>query len=250
MSMRTAILSDLHANREALEAVLEHAAGQRIESFALLGDLVGYGADPAWVLERARALVAAGAVAVQGNHDQATARGSSPEMRTEPRQVIEWTRGQLDAGQIAFLADLPLEQRRGDCLFVHANAWEPGDWGYVLERADAARSLRATSAHATFCGHVHEARLYHLAPSGGTAADFIPTPGVPVPLLASRRWLAIAGSVGQPRDGDPAACYAVYDDTPGSVTWWRVPYDHESAAAKIRAAGLPAALADRLAHGY
>lgn len=247
--MRTAILSDLHANREALEAVLEHAAGQRIDAFVLLGDLVGYGADPAWVVERARTLVDAGAIAVQGNHDLAIVRGATPEMRPEPRQVIGWTREQLDAGHIAFLAGLPLQQRREDCLFVHANAWDPGGFGYVIERSDAVRSLQAAQAHATFCGHVHEARLYHLAPSG-KAADFIPTPGVPVPLLPLRQWLVIAGSVGQPRDGDPAACYAVHDRDCGTVTWWRVPYDHETAAAKIRAAGLPRALADRLAHGF
>lgn len=247
--MRTAILSDLHANREALEAVLEHVAAQGIDRFALLGDLVGYGADPAWVLDRVRTLVEAGAIAVQGNHDLAIVRGASPDMRPEPRQVIDWTRGQLDAAQIAFLAALPLTQRRADCLFVHANAWDPGDWGYVLESRDAVRSLQATNAHATFCGHVHEARLYHLA-STGKASDFVPTPGVAVPLLPLRQWLVIAGSVGQPRDGDPAACYAVHDDEAGSVTWWRVPYDHESAAAKIRAAGLPPALAERLAHGY
>lgn len=246
--MRTAILSDLHANREALEAVLEHAQQQSIDAFALLGDFVGYGADPSWVVERVRERVDAGAIAVQGNHDMATVQGAAADMRPEPRRVIEWTRGRLDPAQIAFLAGLPLTLRRADCLYVHANAWDPASWAYVLERSDAARSLRAAGAHVTFCGHVHEARLYHLG-ANGRAADFVPTAGVPVPLLARRQWLAIAGSVGQPRDGDPAACYAVHDHGAGTVTWWRVPYDHETAAAKIRAAGLPASLADRLARG-
>jgi len=246
--MRTAILSDLHANREALEAVLEHANGQAIDSFVLLGDFVGYGADPAWVVERVRERVATGAIAVQGNHDLATVQGAAADMRPEPRQVIEWTRGQLDDAQIDFLAGLPLRERSGDCLYVHANAWDPGGFAYVLERPDAARSLQATDARVTFCGHVHEARLYHLA-AAGRVADFLPTPGVPVPLPPWRQWLVVAGSVGQPRDGDPAACYAVHDHAQGTVTWWRVPYDHEAAAAKIRAAGLPAGLADRLAHG-
>ena len=106
--MKTAVLTDLHANREAVEAVLEHAAAQGAEAYALLGDFVGYGADPAWVVERVRALVADGALAVQGNHDLATVQGPSPEMRLEPRQVIEWTREQLDDAQIEFLATLPL----------------------------------------------------------------------------------------------------------------------------------------------
>lgn len=245
--MRTAVLSDLHANREALEAVIEHLQTQAIDRYALLGDFVGYGADPHWVVERVRAWVDAGAIAVQGNHDLATVQGTTPDMRPEPRQVIDWTRGRLDAVQIDFLGALPLMQRLDDCLFVHANAWDPGGFAYVLERADAARSLAASGAHVSFCGHVHEARLYHLG--AGKVADFVPTPGVPVPLLAPRQWLVIAGSVGQPRDGDPAACYAVHDSVAASVTWHRVPYDHETAAAKIRAAGLPPALAARLAHG-
>lgn len=246
--MRTAILTDLHANREALEAVLDHAGGRRIDRFALLGDFVGYGADPGWVVDRVRALVAAGGVGVQGNHDLATVRGASPGMRPEPRLVIDWTREQLDAEQLDFLAALPLRIEQDPVLFVHANAWAPGDWGYVLGRVDAVRSLHATSAWLTCVGHVHEPRLYHLS-GVGRAGDFVPTPGVAVPLLPQRRWLVIPGAVGQPRDGDPAAAYAVLDDADGTMTWWRVPYDHETAARKIRAAGLPLALADRLAHG-
>ncbi len=248
MSVRTAVLSDLHANREALEAVLEHAERQAVDSYALLGDFVGYGADPAWVVDRVRELVAGGAVAVQGNHDLATAEGASPGMRPEPRQVIEWTRGQLDAEQIAFLAELPPLVRTDACVYVHANAWDPLGYEYVLGRSEAARSLQAAGTQLSFCGHVHEARLYH-ADAQGRVADFLPTPGAPVPLLPLRQWLVIAGSVGQPRDGDPAACYVVYDSRAQTVTWWRVPYDHEGAAAKIRAAGLPPALADRLAEG-
>lgn len=246
--MKTAILTDLHANREALEAVLEHTERQGAEAFALLGDFVGYGADPAWVVDRVRALVSRGAVAVQGNHDLATVQGPSPGMRDEPRQVIEWTRAQLDAAQLDFLASLPLSHATPQALYVHANAFAPASWHYVLGRSDAVRSLLAARARIVFCGHVHEPRLYHLS-AVGRAGDFVPTPGEPVPLLPQRRWLVIAGSVGQPRDGDPAACWALHDSDAGHVTWHRVPYDHESAATKIRAAGLPPALAERLAHG-
>ena len=246
--MRWAILTDLHANREAVEAVLEHAAGQRIERHALLGDFIGYGADPAWVLDTVRALVRDGAVAVQGNHDLAVVEGAAPGMRPEPRFVVEWTRGQLDAAQIDFLASLPLTHSVGDLLFVHANAWAPAEWGYVMERADAVRSLAATGQRVTFCGHMHEPRLFHLSRSG-KAGDFVPTAGMAIPLLAHRQWLVIPGSAGQPRDGDPAACYAVYDDTAAELTYWRVPYDTAAAGAKIRAARLPQRLASRLAEG-
>lgn len=246
--MKTAILTDLHANREALEAVLDHARSQQVQAWALLGDFVGYGADPGWVLDRVRELVDQGAVAVQGNHDLATVEGPSPEMRPEPRLVIGWTRSQLDDEQVEFLARLPMRHETAEVLYVHANAWAPQQWGYILCRFDAVRSLHATRSHVTFCGHVHEPRLYHLS-SIGKAGDFVPTPGVPIPLLAQRQWLVLPGSVGQPRDGDPAASYAVHDRAAGTLTYWRVPYDHDTAAAKIRAAGLPAALGDRLAHG-
>lgn len=247
--MKTAILTDLHANRQALEAVLDHADRCQVQAYALLGDFVGYGADPGWVVDRVRDLCLAGAVAVMGNHDLATVQGPSPGMRPEPRQVIAWTRAQLDGSQLEFLSALPLTDETPQRLYVHANAWEPRDWGYVLTRADAVRSLHATASRLTFCGHVHEPRLFHLSPVG-QAGDFTPTPGVPIPLLPQRKWLAIAGSVGQPRDGDPAAAYAVHDDEAATLTFWRVPYDHETAASRILAAGLPPALADRLAHGF
>lgn len=246
--MKLAILTDLHANREALEAVLAHAARQRPDHYALLGDFVGYGADPAWVVDTVRDLVRQGAAAVMGNHDHAAVLGPPPAMGDEPRKAIAWTRRQLAADQLDFLAALPMAQTHGEMLFVHANAHAPAAWGYVLERADAVRSLRATTQRLVFCGHVHEPRLYHLSATG-RAGDVLPRPGVPVPLLPRRRWLVLPGSVGQPRDGDPAAAYATYDSDNGALTCWRVPYDIETAASKIRRAGLPAWLADRLAHG-
>jgi len=246
--MRLAILTDLHANREAVEAVFEHAAGQRIDRYALLGDFVGYGADPGWVVDCAREHVRRGAIAVLGNHDQAVVLGPSPSMRPDPRFVVEWTRERLDPAQLDFLASLPLKQELGDLLFVHANAWAPAEWDYVHGRTEAARSLHATRRHITFCGHMHEPRLYHLSATG-KAGDFVPVPGMAIPLSPSRQWLVIPGSAGQPRDGDPAACYAVYDDEPQALTYWRVPYDTEAAGAKIRAANLPQRLAARLTDG-
>jgi predicted phosphodiesterase len=246
--MRWAVLTDLHANRESVEAVLEHASRQRIDRYALLGDFVGYGADPAWVVDIAREYVRAGALAVQGNHDQAVVQGASATMRPDPRYVIEWTRERLNAAQLDFLAGLPMTATHGDILFVHANAWDPAGWDYIVGRNEAVRSLHATRQRVTFCGHMHEPRLYHLSATG-KAGEFVPSPGVPIPLAPPRRWLVIPGSAGQPRDGDPAACYAVYDDTLAELTYWRVPYDTESAGAKIRAAQLPQRLAARLLDG-
>jgi diadenosine tetraphosphatase ApaH/serine/threonine PP2A family protein phosphatase len=246
--MKIAVITDLHANREAVQAVLDHAAAQQPNRYAFLGDLVGYGADPGWVVDLVREHVRAGAWAVQGNHDAAVARGSLPSMRIDARLVVDWTRAQLDGAQLDFLASLPLTQSSGELLFVHANAWQPAGWDYVQGRAEAVRSLHATPQRITFCGHMHEPALYHLS-ALGKAGEFVPVPGDPIPLLAPRRWLAIPGSVGQPRDGNPAACYAVYDEDRGELTWWRVPYDTEKAGAKILAANLPPSLAARLLDG-
>ena len=246
--MRLALITDLHANREAVQAVLDHAAGQAIDQYALLGDFVGYGADPGWVVDQARALVAQGAIAVMGNHDLAVVRGPSAAMRPDPRYVVEWTRERLNAEQLKFLAELPLKAELDKLLFVHANAWAPGEWDYIYGRAEAVRSLHATRSHITFCGHMHEPRLYNLAATG-KAGEFIPSSGMAITLLQHRQWLVIPGSAGQPRDGDPAACYAVYDDSRGELTYWRVPYDTAAAGAKITAAQLPQRLAERLADG-
>lgn len=247
--MKTAFLSDLHANREAVESVLEHARAQGAQRWVLLGDFVGYGADPAWVVDTVRDLVRQGALAVMGNHDQAVVRGAAPGMRPDARHVIEWTRAQLDAGQLDFLASLPMTQQHGDQLYVHANAWAPAGWDYIQSRADAVRSLQATDARYTFCGHMHEPKLFNVS-STGKAGDFVPTPGVPIPVPPHRQWLIIPGSAGQPRDGNPAACYALLDEAAGALTFQRVPYDHESAGAKIRAADLPQRLASRLEDGH
>jgi diadenosine tetraphosphatase ApaH/serine/threonine PP2A family protein phosphatase len=169
-------------------------------------------------------------------------------MRPDAAFVIEWTRSNLDAEQIAFLAKLPMEQQRDDQLYVHANAWHPEGWEYILGRSEAQRSLWSTERHYTFCGHVHEPRLY-FASGVGKMGDFVPTPGIAIPMPPHRRWLAIPGSVGQPRDGNPAACYAVFDDDRTELTYHRVPYDLESAGAKILAAKLPQRLASRLEDG-
>ncbi len=246
--MRLALLTDLHANLEAVEAVLDHAHRQGAEQLAFLGDLVGYGADPGPVVDRVQAAVATGALALKGNHDEAATRGPPPAMRPDAARAVSWTRERLSQEQLAFLAALPLTVEQGDRLFVHASAVAPGDWIYVLSGADAARCLRATRARQVFSGHTHTPGLYHLAADGSIGA-FRPVPGTPIKLTAFHRWLVIPGSVGQPRDGNPAACYAMLDDAADVIEFHRVPYDAERAARKIRAAGLPGDLGARLELG-
>jgi len=245
--MRIALLTDIHGNREALTACLAHADRQGVDRFVFLGDLVGYGADPCWVVETVQARVARGALALLGNHDEAVLRGRSALSETAATAAA-WTRKQLGPGALAFLQALPLRIEEEGRLYVHADASAPERWRYVLDAEAARRSLEATTAHVTFCGHVHVPRLYALAGSGKPLV-FCPIAGAAVPLLRSRRWLAVIGAVGQPRDGDPAACYALLDTAPCQLTCVRVRYDVAAAAAKIRPAGLPESLAARLAQG-
>jgi diadenosine tetraphosphatase ApaH/serine/threonine PP2A family protein phosphatase len=246
-SVRLAVFADIHANRQAFSACLEFARGQGAERIICLGDYVGYGADPEWTVETLMGLVGNGALAVRGNHD--TAVGTSAEtMNAEAQAAIEWTRGRLSAAQRRFLAELPLTLQEDDRLYVHSEASNPAKWRYVRSAADAGRSLLATAAHVTFCGHTHQPALYSMS-EAGKMTSFVPTSGVTVQLLHGRRWLAVLGSVGQPRDGDPAASFAMFDTTSREIIYCRVPYDVDAAAIRIRENGLPPRLADRLSMG-
>jgi diadenosine tetraphosphatase ApaH/serine/threonine PP2A family protein phosphatase len=245
--VRLAIFADIHANRQAFGACLEAARAHGAERMVLLGDYVGYGADPEWSVDAVMGLVGAGALAVRGNHDNAIGSGSET-MNAEAQAAIEWTRGRLGSAQRRFLADLPLTLAEDDRLYVHSEASNPARWRYVQSAADAARSMIATPAHVTFCGHIHQPALYSMS-STSKMTSFVPISGVPVQLLKGRQWLAVLGSVGQPRDGDPAACFALFDTSSCEITYCRVPYDVETAARRIRENGLPLWLADRLAIG-
>ena len=167
--MLIAILTDLHANREAVTACLAHAEERHAQRYAFLGDLVGYGADPAWVVDTVMNHVRRGALAVLGNHDAAVVQTIRKQMHAEALEAVEWTRAQLDARQLAFLQDLPLTVEHNGCLFVHASAWNPRQWEYVNGTLEAAKSMHATQCRITFCGHVHEPALYNLSPTGKVA---------------------------------------------------------------------------------
>lgn len=247
--MRIALLADIHSNLEALQACLAHARRESVERYVFLGDLLGYGADPVACLDLVAELVEQGAPAVLGNHDAACLEGDLQDMGHHARDAIYWTRKRLGPRERVFLAGLPLAVVEEDRLYVHASADQPEAWTYITGQRDAARALAATPARIVLVGHVHHPLLYFTTP-GGAIRVFQPVPGVPIPLSGYRRWLIIVGSVGQPRDGNPAACYAVYDSAAGSLTHFRVPYDAQAAANKILAAGQPERLAWRLISGY
>ena len=245
--MLVAILSDIHANLQALEACLKHARGLQVQGYAFLGDLVGYGGDPGAVLDRVRELAAAGAPVVAGNHDVGVL-GEEDSVDGEARKAAEWTSSVLSEAQRKFLEGLPLTHRVERALYVHSSAARPQDFPYIRGPESARDSLKATDATHTFVGHMHHQRLYYLG-SDGSAYSFKPTPGVAIPVPSHRRWLTVVGSVGQPRDRDNAAAYATFDAAKRQVTFHRVPYDWEQAASRIRQVGLPAFFADRLGDG-
>lgn len=254
--MRLALLSDLHANRQALSACLAHAQTQGVDRYAFLGDLVGYGADPVWVVEQVMAFQAQGALVIQGNHDAMAVTPPQGDASTGS-STADWTHRQLNAAHRRFLADLPLTASLEHLLLVHASADKPETWRYVdSERAasvclDAARgrgTVAGVAPNHILVGHVHHQTLYYQG-AGRDLMPFKPTAGVGVPVPRLRACVATVGSVGQPRDGDPRAMYAVYDMAAGRLTFHRVAYDHAAAAAAIRQAGLPEFLAQRLETG-
>ena len=243
--MRIAFFSDIHANREGFDACLAHAGRQSVDRFVFLGDLVGYGADPQYIVDRITRFVEDGAIVLKGNHDEAAVTGTTAGMNEYARKAIEWTFRQLDEPSRKFLADLPMQIQDEERLYVHSEAAMPSEWRYITDAASAERSLRATESRITFCGHVHIPQLYNMSPLK-PAQYFDPKPNAGIPVIGQRKWLAVLGAVGQPRDKNPAAAYAVYDSTKKEITYQRIAYDMEPTAAKIHAAGLPAILAARL----
>lgn len=250
--MKWALLSDIHANMQALQACEAHARQAGVDRWAVLGDLVGYGGNPLEVVERVMDWQARGACVLQGNHDAMAV--TPPESDGSlGAMTAAWTHQQLQGHGPRFLADLPLTQRFGHMLLVHASAHQPQEWRYVDNVRNAQQCMDAASGESgpashVFVGHVHQQTLYYQG-NGRQLMAFTPTPGVPVPVLKHRAWVATVGSVGQPRDGDPRAMYAIYDDASSLLTFHRVGYDHGAAAAAVRRAGLPEVFATRLEEG-
>jgi diadenosine tetraphosphatase ApaH/serine/threonine PP2A family protein phosphatase len=245
--VRIALMADIHANREAFEACLEHAGARGTDRFVFVGDYVGYGADPAWVVAKVMELVQKGAVAVLGNHDLAVS-DVRESMNSDAEVALSWTRGQLGAESREFLATLPMRFEDDNRLYVHASPQTYPKWPYVDSVHAAQRALEASRAQSVFCGHVHVPALYGISATGRTVA-FQPVPGIAIPLPRHRRWFSVLGSVGQPRDGNTSAAYAQLDTVRSEITFHRVAYDVDMAAAKVQAAGLPRSLSERLVKG-
>jgi diadenosine tetraphosphatase ApaH/serine/threonine PP2A family protein phosphatase len=245
--VRIAVLSDIHANVEALVACVKHAGDRGADRFVFLGDLVGYGADPDGVLDIVTTHTLAGALTLKGNHDEAIAKSSS-YFNEAAQAALELARKRLGSGHKRFLAALPLVWRDGGVCYVHASAANPERWNYIDSPSAAKRCLDAAQATYTFCGHVHDQLLYFENPHG-RMSEFRPSPGTPIPVPSHRHWVVIVGSVGQPRDRNPAAAYALFDRRLEQLTFYRVAYDALGAANSIRHSGLPESLAYRVEFG-
>jgi len=245
--MRLAILSDVHGNLEALTVCCAHARAQGAQGFVCLGDFVGYGAEPEATLQLLRALP--NFKAVRGNHDQALFVAPTPLAPPGVNAAIAWTRPRLSPESLAYLQSLPYLYRAGAATYAHASAHCPGEWDYLTQPGQIEDCLEAAGTPLTFIGHVHVPRVFYETP-GGAIRELGPVHGLAVPLSAQARYVINVGSVGQPRDGNNATCYVLYDEEGAAVTFHRLAYDYFKTAAKIRAAGLNPFFAERLARGF
>lgn len=239
--MRFAVLSDIHGNLEALEAVLADARAQHCTHFICLGDIVGYNANPSECVQLIQGLECP---VVKGNHDEQASIDDSTENFNElAEEAIGWTREHLSREEKRWLAELRLTRQVRDFTIVHANLDAPHQWGYVSNDLDAIASFTYQHTALCFYGHTHwptafvrDAGVHQLA----TAE---------IAVLPGKKFFINVGSVGQPRDRDWRAAYCIYDCVQQVVALRRVEYDLGSTQRKIRDAGLPARLADRLAQG-
>jgi len=245
--MRYLVLSDIHSNLEALEASVQRAERAGYDRVLCCGDVVGYGPDPAEVMDRLEGLQAA---CVRGNHDRVSCGLDEPtNFNTHARQAVYWTRSQLPAAYRERLAALPLGPMPIETAqLVHGSIADEDE--YLVTDDDAAANLQIADPHVTFYGHTHEAIVFALLEDtlsisvpryGSDGSASIPISGI--------KLLVNPGSVGQPRDGDWRASFLIWDSATGRLEFYRVPYALEVTQAKMRKAGLPEFLAYRLGLG-
>jgi diadenosine tetraphosphatase ApaH/serine/threonine PP2A family protein phosphatase len=239
--MKYAILGDVHANLEAFEAVLEDARTLDVERFLCVGDIVGYNADPNECVRIVREL---DCTTVRGNHDHyVCADDTLGDLNPVAANVVRWTRDALDDDHLKYLTELRMVQAVDGFTLVHSTLDMPEKWGYVFEEVEADASFNYQTTAVCFHGHTHVPVLYEKS-SGVRRSGY-----KVFKATIGKKYFINVGSVGQPRDGDPRAAYVVYDSSGRDVELRRVHYDVTTAQEKILAAGLPRALAARLAVG-
>jgi len=239
--MRAAIISDVHGNRHALEAVLADIDREGPDEIWCLGDLVGYGADPDACVQLT---AERSAVCLAGNHDLAVTRALAiDEFSSGAAAAAQWTQRVIGADELSFLEGLSPADQREEIGLYHASPRDP-IWEYVISEPLAEAGLDAASEPIALIGHSHVALSFHRPPDGPLLGQQR-YPGDEVDL-GDAQWLLNPGSVGQPRDGDPRAAWLLLDTGRGWAGWRRTEYDVDGADAAIREAGLPASLGQRL----
>ena len=239
--MRIAVISDVHANLHALDAVL--AAIGSVDAIWHLGDIVGYGPEPDAVVDR---LASIGALGVRGNHDSAASGGDEIDwFNADARAAMEWTRRVISPSTVAWLSALPQRREEADFTLAHGSPLDP-TWEYVTTAKAARDNLAVVTTTHGLNGHTHVPLAFSLT------GDHVGTilPGATPATLDGQRLLLNPGSVGQPRDGDPRSSYLVLDLDARRATWGRVAYDIDAVRAMMQTAGLPPRLIERLRHGF
>lgn len=241
--MRIALLSDIHGNFEALEAVLRDLRRQEVDEVICLGDVVGYGADPGPCLDLVREKKW---TCLLGNHDEAAVSTVDLDGYSElARAGMAYARAQLTREQKKWLAARPRTLKAHGAHLVHSSLHEPKEWHYIIDELAAELSFIAQKLPVCFHGHTHVSCIWERMEDSMT----LETAPRSRTLNTSSRYLINTGSVGQPRDRNPRASYLIWSPAERRVTFRRVTYDIETAQEKIRAAGLPMGLAVRLAQG-
>lgn len=239
--MKYAIIADIHANLDAFQVVLEDIKQQECTHVACLGDVVGYGANPKECLDKVREM---NIPTVKGNHDEYIGVDEDPDgFNDAAAEAVNWSRSQLTEDDRKWLRELKYQRLVANFTIVHATLDVPQRWGYVFEKLEAAASFTYQHTQVCFFGHTHVpvAFIRDTGVRGGTYSKFRVEPG--------KKYFINVGSVGQPRDGNPKAAYVVYDMTQQTIELRRLDYPIAEAQRKIRAAGLPERLAERLAVG-
>jgi len=250
--VRYLIVSDIHGNWEALHAVLNHVRRKRFDRVLFLGDAVGYGASPNQVMGWLRSLAPA-AEAVRGNHDRVCAGLDSPEyFNRYAREAATWTLAELEPHHLELLRSLPVGPRELDDRLAICHGSAIDEDAYIFSAIDAALSFAALPQPVIFFGHTHVPSLFELGADGDRSAigvRLLSGRRVTVRLTPGHRYLINPGSVGQPRDRDPRASYAIFDDEQQRLHLYRVDYRASLARRRILQAGLPTVLGDRLIYG-
>lgn len=240
--MRIAIFSDIHANLEALGAVLADAKEQNCDNYICLGDVVGYNADPSACLDIIREM---GCPVVKGNHDMDCGHDTSLEMMNPvAAEALQWTREQLTPDQRKWLARLRMVRQVQDFSIVHSTLDQPTSWNYVTNKFDAIANFTYQVSPVCFYGHTHVPRIFIRDQKQVKEA-----PAESIQIEEGKKYFINTGSVGQPRDGDWRASYAIYELTTHTINFRRIEYDLETAQQKILDAGLPESLAERIGLG-